>query len=472
MRRLAPTLLVMFLALNCLALPMGASDAPREPLITLANLPSGWRMVATATPSGAAGGSCQKVSSRLFSGRLVRIASFTQGAAIPSLSEIVVTGHDLKSAWATYQAGLRKCRNPHVTIGAKSVALHVSTIPFPAVSLASAALLDRFSTSGLRFGTESVSVLTASSIVFVVYSDLGTPNPTITEDAVEVALARLQGRPAALDSNLSVTSASPKVAVTNDGDVEYREVGAGPPLLMIMGYAAPMEVWDRRLVDSLAKHFRVIIFDNAGIGETSSLPRPLTIDEMAQQTSALISRLGFRSVDLLGWSMGGMIAQTLSVLHPFQVRRLILCATFPGVGNVVRPSQARIASLTTPSSPLASTDLFPKNRRLALEAYELANSSYPAAPSTSEKVIQAQNKAIIAWWGGRDPAARRVGSLDVATLIVDGRDDKIDATANDNSLKGLIPDSTLTLYSDAGHAFLFQDWQEFSNKVTSFLAGH
>ena len=88
-----------------------------------------------------------------------------------------------------------------------------------------------------------------------------------------------------------------------------------------------MESWDRRFVDALAQRYHVVIFDNAGVGQTAALPAPLSIDAMANQTSALIAALGLGRPDVLGWSMGSMIAQALAVLHPDQVRRLVLCAS-------------------------------------------------------------------------------------------------------------------------------------------------
>jgi pimeloyl-ACP methyl ester carboxylesterase len=100
-----------------------------------------------------------------------------------------------------------------------------------------------------------------------------------------------------------------RTAHTTMGAVGYRIVGSGPPLVMVMGYAGTMEVWDPRFVDALARHHRVVIFDHAGVGQTQVLPAPLTIDAMADQTSALISALGLGRPAVLGWSMGGMIAQ-------------------------------------------------------------------------------------------------------------------------------------------------------------------
>src|SRR6202044_2779128 len=144
---------------------------------------------------------------------------------------------------------------------------------------------------------------------------------------------------------VSVASAAAQVAQTALGPVGYREVGSGPPLVLIMGYAGTMETWEPQFVDALALRNRCLVLANAGIGSTTALPSPLTIDAMANQTSALIAALGMGRPDVLGWSMGGMIAQALAVLHPAQVRRLVLCATFPGVGGVT-PPQAAINDLT------------------------------------------------------------------------------------------------------------------------------
>src|ERR1700761_6381799 len=147
----------------------------------------------------------------------------------------------------------------------------------------------------------------------------------------------------------SVVSAPVRIAHTSLGAVGYRSVGSGPPLVLIMGYGLTMESWDPRLVHALAEHHRVVMFDNSGIGHTRPLPAPVSIGAMAGQASALITTLGLGRPDVLGWSMGGMIAQALAVLHPAQVRRLVLCATYPGTGAAVVPSAtARQASSDFP----------------------------------------------------------------------------------------------------------------------------
>jgi pimeloyl-ACP methyl ester carboxylesterase len=135
----------------------------------------------------------------------------------------------------------------------------------------------------------------------------------------------------------------------------------------------------------------VVIFDNAGVGRSRALPAPLTIDAMASQTSALIDELGLG--DVLGWSMGGTIAQALAVLHPDQVRRLVLCATFPGTGKVAPPPQAAAQALTSGNVQQVMADLFPANQTAAQQAYLTATAAYPPAQAPAA-TIAAQGHAV------------------------------------------------------------------------------
>ena len=283
---------------------------------------------------------------------------------------------------------------------------------------------------------------------------------------VSAALGACGSAPAKAPGTASVVSAPVRVAHTRLGAVGYRVVGAGPPLVLIMGYAGTMEVWDPRLVHALARHNRVVMFDNSGVGRTQQLPgeqtATLTIDAMANQTSALIDTLGLGRPDVLGWSMGGMIAQALAVLHPAQVRRLVLCATFPGTGAVAVPSQAAIRA----------GSLFPANQASAADAFTAAISEYPAAPTASADAKTAQAAAVTDWWDGTDAAGRKIASISVPTLIADGTADQLDPVANDHTLARLIRGARLVLYPDAGHGFLFQEGPRFASLVDSFLTGH
>jgi pimeloyl-ACP methyl ester carboxylesterase len=228
-----------------------------------------------------------------------------------------------------------------------------------------------------------------------------------------------------------------------------------------MGYGWTMEDWDPRLVHALAQHNRVVMFDNSGVGRTQQLPPPLTIDAMADQTSALIDTLGLGRPNVLGWSMGGMIAQALAILHPAQVRRLVLCATYPGTGAAVVPSV---------TARQASSD-FPANQVSAYDAFRAAISEYPPAPPASAGTKGAQSIADADWWAGTDAAGREIARISMPTLIADGVADQLVPAANDHILAHLIPEARLVFYPDAGHAFLFQEGTPFASRVESFLTG-
>jgi pimeloyl-ACP methyl ester carboxylesterase len=285
-----------------------------------------------------------------------------------------------------------------------------------------------------------------------------------------VALGACGSSPGKAPGTASVVSAPVRVAQTSLGAVEYRVVGSGPPLILIMGYGWTMDSWDPRLVHALALHNRVVMFDNSGIGQTRPLAPPYSIDAMADQTSALITTLGLGRPDVLGTSMGGMIAQALAVLHPAQVRRLILCATNPGNGQAVVPAAlARQASSNVPNNQASD---FPANQASAYNAFKAAIAEYPPAPAVSPATKGVQALALSDWWAGNDPAGHEIARISAPTLIADGTDDQKVPLANDHILARLIPGARLVLYADAGHAFLFQDWTRFAPLVESFLTGH
>jgi len=276
------------------------------------------------------------------------------------------------------------------------------------------------------------------------------------------ALSACASSPGKAPGTASVVSAPVRIAHTGLGAVGYRVVGNGPPLVLIMGYGWTMEGWDPRLVHALARHNRVVMFDNAGVGRTQPLPAPLTIDAMADQTSALIDTLGLGRPNVLGWSMGGMIAQALAILHPAQVRRLVLCATYPGTGAAVPPSQAALQ---------AGSD-FPANQVKAYTAFTAAISEYSATHVASDAAKGGQRIAAADWEDGIDAAGHKTSTISVPTLIADGTDDQLDPVANDHILARLIPRARLVFYPDAGHGFLFQDGTPFASLVDSFLTGH
>ena len=197
----------------------------------------------------------------------------------------------------------------------------------------------------------------------------------------------------------NIVAAPVRIARTALGPVGYREVGSGSPLLLVTGFGATIDDWAPAFVDGLAAHHRVIVFDNAGAGATAPLRR-LSILSMAAQTSDLILTLRLGHPAVLGWSMGGMIAQALAVEHPRQVSRLILAATQAGTGRAlpIPPSAAARAASSNPAKVLSV--LFPANQRPAEQAYVRGVLSYPHYATVPTAVKNRQTAAIAQWMAG------------------------------------------------------------------------
>lgn len=266
-----------------------------------------------------------------------------------------------------------------------------------------------------------------------------------------------------------IVSAPTRVAHTAEGDVGYREVGQGSPILLVMGYGGSVDDWAPTFVNSLATRHTVVVFDNAGVGQTSAVPSALTISAMADQTSALISSLRLHRPTVLGWSMGGMIAQALAVRHPGKAGRLVLGATQAGTGGALAIPSAASARLDSSDPAVVLSVLFPADQIAAAHAYASGIVEYPNFYQAPVDVKAAQSAAIQQWMAGDDPAGRQVGRIHAPVLVADGTLDALDPTANAAILADSLRSARVALYPDAGHAFLFQDAAEFIATVDRFV---
>src|SRR3954454_5918851 len=153
-------------------------------------------------------------------------------------------------------------------------------------------------------------------------------------------------------SAATAVTAPTKVVKIGKQRVGYRAFGSGRALVMIMGLGGTMGSWDPTFLDALAAGgHRIVLLDNEGVGKTTRLKGQLTIRRMADTTAGLIAHLKLKRPDVAGWSMGGMIAQSLAVRHPKSIRRLILMATAPGDGKATLGDPAAITALTGLADP-------------------------------------------------------------------------------------------------------------------------
>ena len=257
--------------------------------------------------------------------------------------------------------------------------------------------------------------------------------------------------------------------------VGYRSFGSGPPVVMVMGLGGTMGSWDPTVLDSIAAAgHRVVVFDNEGVGRSTARKGLLTIRRMADTTAGLIKRLRIRRADVVGWSMGGMIAQSLAVRHPRLVRRLGLLATAPGDGKGTAPRPDALRALTggavnDPTAALAL--LFPADQTAARDSYVrnilLRRPFEGVAPAA---VREKQTAAAGAWLLAQDPDGKRVARLTLPTLVGGGELDPLLPVENQRRLNAVIAGSTLVTYPDASHGFFMQHAADFVPRLTAFLA--
>ena len=441
----------------------------RSRLLSAADLPAGWSSHTTGNVK-LANTPCLSDLAKRAKRWSYETAAFVEGESIPNLGEVLASGPGVDQAWTRFADALASCRSATLVLGSIKVKAIVRPLAFPRVGSSSSAYAWALSVAGISIGSDLVFFQAGRYRGYLSYAGLGPPQTATVEAFARAAAAKARtGSTAPVPDTVSIASAPVQSARTRLGNVAYRAIGTGPPLLLITGFSGTMESWDPRFVNALAQHHRVITFDNAGIGKTGRLPAPLTIDTMADQTSALLDTLGLARTDVLGWSMGSMIAQALAVRHPIQVDHLILGAGYPGSGTTIRPSRAALDAFESGDPPKVMAALFPADQTAAQSTYLAAISSYPPAASAPADVVNTQKHAVDTWWNRADPTGPEASRITAPTLVADGTVDQLDPTANSRMLANLIPGAKLRLYPDAGHAFLFQDEATFTALIDSFL---
>jgi len=256
----------------------------------------------------------------------------------------------------------------------------------------------------------------------------------------------------------------------------YRDLGprGGVPLILLNHWGAVLDNFDPRIVDGLAGRHRVIATDYRGIGASGGTA-PVTVDEMARDAIALIGALGFEKVDLLGFSLGGFVAQDIALKAPGLVRRLILTGTGPAggkgidkVGPVSWPLIIKgLLTLRDPKYYLFFTST--ANGRQAAKAFlkRLKERKADRDKGPTPSAFLRQLKAINAW---ARQAPQDLGSIRIPVLIANGDNDIMVPAVNSTDMARRIPNSQLIIYEDAGHGGIFQHHADFVPKALTFLS--
>ena len=259
----------------------------------------------------------------------------------------------------------------------------------------------------------------------------------------------------------------------------YRRFGkpGGVPLVFNMHFTGTMDHWDPLVTDGLAATREVILFNNAGISSASG-EVPASVEEMAANAAVFIKALGLAKVDVLGFSLGGLVAQELTLAEPELVRRLILLGTGPrsGEGMVsLTPEAQKIFSahydeadhlwlkvFFTPSEvSQALGRAYLKRFRLRVDDRD---------PEVSDKVAPAQLEALVKWGAPRENPFEYLKAIAQPTLVVNGDRDVIIYSVNSWILQQHLPNAQLILYPDANHGSQYQYPERFVQHASLFLS--
>ena len=258
----------------------------------------------------------------------------------------------------------------------------------------------------------------------------------------------------------------------------YRRFGKneGLPLVFMMHFTGTMDHWDPAMTDAFARDREVILFNNTGIS-TSSGEVPTSIEEMARYAAAFIEALGLAKIDLLGFSLGGMVAQQLTLDRPELVRRLVLVGTGPrsGEGMATLTPEAQAIFGKTYAVPeelwlsvfFTPTETSQAAGRAFLERFRARKENRD--PEVSEKVAPAQIAALEKWGAARKAPYAYLKNIKQPTLVVNGGNDVIIYTVNSFILQQNLPNAQLILYPDVNHGSQYQYPQFFVEHVTLFL---
>jgi pimeloyl-ACP methyl ester carboxylesterase len=282
----------------------------------------------------------------------------------------------------------------------------------------------------------------------------------------------------------TTTTASALTADTRSVEIDgatlvYRRFGNGdsaaPPLLLLQHFRGNLDNWDPALLDPIAAEREVILLANRGVGGSTGVV-PDNVEDMARDVLRFVDALGLEQVDLLGFSLGGYVAQEVALVRPRLVRRLVLAGTAPRGAPGIHRWSDEVYALATPDVPSAEGFLklfFSGSEASSAKGMEYFGriSSRSAEPDgqTDLAVRDAQLEAITRW-GIPDPSKlARLAAITQPTLVANGDDDPMMITENSRLLAEHLPDARLRIYADSGHGFLDQYPEEFGDDVRAFL---
>jgi pimeloyl-ACP methyl ester carboxylesterase len=257
----------------------------------------------------------------------------------------------------------------------------------------------------------------------------------------------------------------------------YRSFGekGGIPIVFLQHFTGTMDNWDPAITNALAKNHTIILFNNKGVGSSGGTT-PESVSEMASDAVDFIKTLGYNQVDLIGFSLGGFIAQDIAANNPSLVRKIVLAGTGPIGSEGVTKLLSVINKAFEDGPENALLNLFFTKSEVSINAgkafmQRLQLRTNDIDTPVSDETVGAQAKAIIAYGRQKDKDHKQLLAIKQPVLIVNGTSDLIVPSINSFVLTQYILNSKLIIWGDAGHGGLFQNHEDFVREVEFFLQG-
>lgn len=259
----------------------------------------------------------------------------------------------------------------------------------------------------------------------------------------------------------------------------YRRFGNGPgvPLLCLQHFTGTLDNWDPAVTDPLASGREVILFESAGLGRSTG-EVPASIPGMAPHALAFVDALGLAQVDVLGYSLGGMVAQEIALERPSLVRKMLLVGTAPEGGEDIMHMEKPELKKITDDPNLPGLQKLVKlffaqstSSQAAGEAFiaRLAQRKQDREPISGPNVAKAQITAFRAWETFTSERFAKLRKISQPCLVVNGVFDNMIPVRNSYMLSEHLPNAMLLAYPDSGHGSLFQFHDSFVRQASLFL---